>query len=109
MIVDFIRTQNAVPCIPMPQVRFSKRALLDLKKLREFLQPKIRIAARRAAETVIRSNYVLIQHPRISRPIPHMPDGTYELQISHGNSGYVARCRYKRAEVTMSSVSDQNG
>ena len=91
----------------MPQVRFSKRALLDMRRLREFLRPKSQIAAKRAAQAIIKSVQVLGQHPRIGRPIPHMPEGNYELLIPFGNSGYVARYRYSKAEVTILSVSHQ--
>ncbi|ATQ77375.1 plasmid stabilization protein [Massilia violaceinigra] len=91
----------------MPQVRFSKRALLDLKRLREFLRPKNQAAARRATVAIIRSIQVLSQHPGIGRPIQNMSDGYYELLISFGNTGYIARYRHNKDEVTILSVRHQ--
>ncbi|NHZ63258.1 type II toxin-antitoxin system RelE/ParE family toxin [Massilia genomosp. 1] len=91
----------------MPQVRFSRRALIDLKRLREFLRPQSQAAAKRATEAIVNAIGVLKQHPGIGRPISDMPDGYHELLISFGNTGYIARYRYSKDEVTILSVSHQ--
>ncbi|WP_229508984.1 type II toxin-antitoxin system RelE/ParE family toxin [Massilia sp. CCM 8734] len=65
----------------MPQVRFSRRALIDLKRLREFLRPQSQAAAKRATEAIVNAIGVLKQHPCIGRPISDMPDGYHEVLI----------------------------
>ncbi|MFB9245019.1 type II toxin-antitoxin system RelE/ParE family toxin [Massilia antarctica] len=91
----------------MPQVRFSKRAVLDLKRLREFLRPKSQAAARRANAAIIRSIQVLSRHPGFGRPLQHMPDGYYEFLISFGNAGYIVRYRHKNNEMVIWLVRHQ--
>ncbi|WP_243490166.1 type II toxin-antitoxin system RelE/ParE family toxin [Massilia violaceinigra] len=92
---------------PVPHLRFSTRALLDLKRLREFLQPKSPAAAKRAAQAIVKSLRVLSQRPRLGRPIPNLPFGNYEFVISYGNAGYIARYRFTDGVVTILSVRHQ--
>jgi len=77
----------------MPQVRFAPSAIRDLERLREFLQPKSPIAAKRAGEVIVKAVQVLGLQPGIGRPIEGMPDEFREWIIDFGASGYVARYR----------------
>ena len=77
----------------MPQVIFAPGAILDVQRLREFLRPKNPLAARRAAETILKALQVLGQQPQIGRPVEDFPEQYREWLIDFGDSGYVARYR----------------
>ena len=91
----------------MPQVRFASGAVRDLQRLREFLRPKIPIAAQRAGQTIIKAVQVLGLQPHIGRPIEDMPDEFREWVIDFGDSGYVARYHLDVDAVTILAVRHQ--
>lgn len=91
----------------MPQVIYAPSALRDLQRLREFLQSKSPAAAKRAAETIIKAIKILEQQPNIGRPVEDMPDECREWSIHFGNSGYVARYRFDRRNVTILAIRHQ--
>lgn len=91
----------------MPRVRYAPGAIRDLQRLREFLRPKNPIAARRAAETIIKAVQVLGLQPRIGRPIEDLPEEFREWVIDFGDSGYVARYRIDADAVTILAVRHQ--
>ena len=88
----------------MPQVIYSPGAIRDLQRLRKFLRPKNPVAAKRAADTIIKALQVLGFQPQIGRPVEDMPDQYREWMIDFGDSGYVARYRFDGEAVTILAV-----
>lgn len=91
----------------MSQVRFAPSAIRDLQRLREFLQPKSPLAAKRAGEVIMKAVQVLGLQPQIGRPIEAMPEEFREWVIDFGDSGYVARYRIDGDAVTVLAVRHQ--
>ncbi len=91
----------------MPQVIYAPGAIRDLQRLREFLRPKNPVAAKRAADTIIKALQVLVIQPQIGRPVEDMPDQYREWMIDFGDSGYVARYRFDGEAVTILAVRHQ--
>ncbi len=92
----------------MPQVKFAPAAVLDLKRLREFLRPKNPVAAKRAAAAIVKSVQVLGLQPHIGRTVEELPEEFREWLIEFGGSGYVARYRYDGGElVTVLAIRHQ--
>ncbi len=91
----------------MPQVIYTHGAICDLQRLREYLRPKNPLAAKRAAETIIKAVQVLGLQPQIGRPIDGMPDDFREWPIYFGDSGYVARYCFDGTVVTILAVRHQ--
>jgi plasmid stabilization system protein ParE len=86
----------------MPQVIFSPAAFRDLERLRAFLNSKSRLAAKRAAATIIQAIQTLAAHPEIGRPIPGTEER--ELVIAFGRDGYVALYRYDGDKVVILAI-----
>jgi plasmid stabilization system protein ParE len=91
----------------MPQVIYTQSAIRDLQRLREFLRPKNPLAARRAAEAIVKSLQILGLQPQIGRSIEDMPDPYREWMIDFGDSGYVARYRFDGVVITILAVRHQ--
>jgi plasmid stabilization system protein ParE len=91
----------------MPQVIYAPGAIRDLQRLREFLRPKNPVAAKRAADTIIKALQVLGLQPQIGRPVENMPDQFREWVVDFGDSGYVARYRFDGDAVTILAVRHQ--
>jgi plasmid stabilization system protein ParE len=91
----------------MPRVIYAPGAIRDLQRLREFLRPKNAMAAKRAADTIIKALQVLGLQPQIGRPVEDMPDQYREWMIDFGDSGYVARYRFDGEAVTILAVRHQ--
>lgn len=91
----------------MPQVIYTPNAIRDLQRLREFLRPKNTLAAKRAADTIIKALQVLGLQPQIGRPIEDMPDQYREWIINFGDSGYVVRYRLDGEAVTILAIRHQ--
>ena len=91
----------------MPQVIYTPGAIRDLQRLREFLRPKNPVAAKRAAETIIKALQVLGLQPQIGRPVEDMPEQYREWVIDFGDSGYVARYRFDGNTVTILAMRHQ--
>ncbi len=91
----------------MSQVRFAPAALADLARLREFLQSRNPVAARRAADAIIKAVELLGQYPQIGRPAEEMEIEYRELLIDFGDSGYVALYRYEGNLVTVLALRHQ--
>ena len=91
----------------MPQVRFSPGAIRDLQRLREFLRPKNPVAARRAAEAIMKAVQALGLQPQIGRPVADMPDEYREWPIDFGDSGYLARYRFDGEAVMILALRHQ--
>lgn len=86
---------------------YAPGAIRDLQRLREFLRPKNPVAAKRAADTIIKALQVLVIQPQIGRPVEDMPDQYREWMIDFGDSGYVARYRFDGEAVTILAVRHQ--
>ena len=86
---------------------YAPGAIFDLQRLREFLRPKNPVAARRAADTIIKAVQVLALQPQIGRPVEDMPPEYREWLIDFGDSGYVARYRFEGETVTILAVRHQ--
>jgi plasmid stabilization system protein ParE len=91
----------------MPQVIFAPGAIQDLQRLREFLRPKNPLAAKRAAETILKALQVLGQQPQIGRPVEDLTETFREWMIDFGDSGYVARYRFEGGIVTILALRHQ--
>jgi plasmid stabilization system protein ParE len=91
----------------MPQVIFAPGAIQDLQRLREFLRPKNPLAAKRAAETILKALQVLGHQPQIGRPVEDLPETYREWMIDFGDSGYVARYRFEGGIVTILALRHQ--
>lgn len=91
----------------MPQVRYAPGAIRDLQRLREFLRPKNQLAARRAAEAIMKAVQLLGQQPQIGRPVEEMQDEFREWLIDFGDSGYVALYRFDDDVVTILALRHQ--
>jgi plasmid stabilization system protein ParE len=91
----------------MPQIIYAPAAIRDLQRLYEFLAPMNPAAAKRAADTIIKSMRVLGLQAQIGRPIENMPNEYREWLIGFGDSGYVARYRFDGENVTILAVRHQ--
>lgn len=85
----------------MPQVIFTRAALRDLERLRQFLKSKNPSAAKRAADAILRTIELLKQYPQAERPVDEMEHYYRELLIDFGDSGYVALYRYEADNVVI--------
>jgi plasmid stabilization system protein ParE len=88
----------------VPQLNYAPSAVRDLQRLREFLRGKNPVAARRAADAILKALQVLKLQPQIGRLVEHLPDEYREWVIEFGDSGYVARYRFDGEVVTVLAV-----
>lgn len=77
----------------MVEISYSARALRDLERLVDFLLETEPAAAAGTVELILEGVELLRRHPLIGRP--HAVDGTRELVVSRGRSGYVLRYRFE--------------
>jgi plasmid stabilization system protein ParE len=91
----------------MPRLILALNARADLVRLREFLQPKNPVAAKRAAEAIKRQLQILILQPGIGRPVLDLPPEFRELVIDFGDSGYIARYHVSPDLVTVLAIRHQ--
>ncbi len=75
----------------MTRLSYSPRAILDLERLQDFLADNDPDAAIAAIRSIVHGLSVLEHHPLIGRPAE---EGTRELVISRGRTGYVALYDY---------------
>ena len=71
----------------MARLTYAPGAVLDLERLRDFIDQHDPRAALVAAEAIVDAISVLERHPLIGRPAE---EGMRELVISHGRTGSVA-------------------
>lgn len=67
-------------------------AILDLQRLREFLQQHNPQAAQRVVKIITAAVAPLVVNPRIGKPVEDLPD-YYDIYLPFGASGYVLRYR----------------
>jgi plasmid stabilization system protein ParE len=73
-------------------------AIIDLQRLREFLLPLDKAAARKAVVAVQGAVQLLHSHPFLGRPVSDMPDYR-DVIIPFGSAGYVLRYRIQADAV----------
>jgi len=88
-------------------VRYSFRASLDLKRLRDFLASKNKTAAERAKKAITSGIEVLEQQPYAGKTIKDMPEQFREWTIKFGKSGYAALYHADDNEVTILAIRHQ--
>ena len=88
----------------MPRLIWSQTALLDVRRLHDFLAPKSEETARRAAKTIREGVKALGQHPEIGRPIQDMLPQFREWVIEFGQSAYLALYHYDGRQVVILAV-----
>lgn len=91
----------------MPQVNFSRAAVRDLERLRDFLRAKNPAAAKRAANAIIKATQRLAQFSDRGRPVEGMGGDYRELIIDFGHSGYIALYRVHKDEVAILAIRHQ--
>lgn len=76
----------------MRKVIWLDKAVDDVVRLREFIAPYNKEAARCAAMAIMDAATVLQKHPKIAHPIEDLPD-FHDLIIPFGAGNYVLRYR----------------
>jgi plasmid stabilization system protein ParE len=88
----------------MPRLRWSQAALLDVARVRAFLAPKSRDAAKRAVKAIRQGVKVLGKHPEIGRPVEEFPLEFREWVIDFGHGAYVALYPYDGKQIVILAV-----
>ncbi len=91
----------------MSHLIWSPAALLDVKRLFDFLKSKDLEAAKRAVKAIREGVKVLEKQPGVGRPVEGMEDEFRDWIIDFGDSGYVARYRVDHRAVTVLAVRHQ--
>ncbi len=91
------------------RVIYAPAAIRDIQRLREFLQAKNPLAARRAGQAILKSLRILGHQPKLGRPVEDLPPDYREWLIDFGNSGYIARYRFDEDQVVVLAVRHQKG
>lgn len=76
----------------MRELVWLDRAVNDIVRLRQFIEPHNPNAAEKAAKTIKNAAKRLRAHPNIGKPIEDLPDYR-DLGIRFGASGYIMRYR----------------
>lgn len=74
------------------RIKWLQPALEDLQRLKDFILPHNREAARRAIGVIRATVLLLNENPRIGKPVENLPDN-HDLIIPFGSAGYVLRYR----------------
>ncbi|HEV2279181.1 MAG TPA: type II toxin-antitoxin system RelE/ParE family toxin [Acidobacteriaceae bacterium] len=88
----------------MPPLKWSRAALADVSRLRDFLASSSPDAARRAASAIRTGVRELSRHPEIGRPAAEMPAEFREWIIPIGHGAYVVLYRFDGHEVVLLAV-----
>jgi plasmid stabilization system protein ParE len=91
----------------MSRLIWTPAALLDVKRLYDFLKPKDPDAANRAVKAIRQGVKVLEKQPGVGRPAEDMEDEFRDWIIDFGDSGYVVRYRVGQRFVTVLAVRHQ--
>lgn len=91
----------------MSRLIWTAAALLDVKRLYDFLKPKDLDAAKRAVKAIRQGVKVLEMQPGVGRPVEDMEDEFRDWIIDFGDSGYVVRYRVGQRFVTLLAVRHQ--
>ena len=88
----------------MSRLSWSPSALRDVKRLYDFLAPKSRDAARRAAKTIRQGVIMLQKHPEMGHAMEGLPPDFREWVIEFGAGGYVARYSYDGKQIVILGI-----
>jgi plasmid stabilization system protein ParE len=88
----------------MPRLKWSAQSLRDVARLRDFLVPKSRDAAKRAVKVIRQGVKLLGKFPEMGRPVEELPAEFREWVIEFGSGAYVALYRYDGKEVVILAV-----
>ena len=91
----------------MSRLIWSPAALLDVRRLYDFLKPKDLDAAKRAVKAIRQGVKVLDKQSGVGRPVEDMEDEFRDWIIDFGDSGYVARYRVDPQFVSVLAVRHQ--
>lgn len=91
----------------MPQIVWSRGALLNVKRLHYFIFEKNPEAAKRAAKAIRESLRILEKQPQVGKPIEDMDAEYREWAIKFGDSGYVALYRFQGETAVILAVRHQ--
>lgn len=86
---------------------WSAAALLDVKRLYDFLKPKDIDAAKSAVRAIRQGVSVLEKQPGVGRPVAEMNDEFRDWIVDFGDSGYVVRYRVGARAVMVLAVRHQ--
>jgi plasmid stabilization system protein ParE len=91
----------------MSRLIWSPAALLDVKRLFDFLKSRDLEAAKRAIKAIREGVKVLERQSGLGRPVEGMDDEFRDWIIDFGDSGYVVRYRVDSRAVTVLAVRHQ--
>ncbi len=91
----------------MSRLIWTPAALLDVKRLHDFLKIKDLDAAKRAVKAIRQGVKVLEKQSGVGRPVEEMDDEFRDWIIDFGDSGYVVRYRVGQRFVTVLAVRHQ--
>jgi len=88
----------------MPHLIWTRRALGDLVRLQEFLQPKSPRAARAATDAILAGLDRAQQFPESGRPVDDLPAEYREVVVPFSSSGYLIRYRLEGGGIVVVAV-----
>jgi plasmid stabilization system protein ParE len=91
----------------MSRLIWTPAALLDVKRLHDFLKIKDLDAAKRVVKAIRQGVKVLEKQSGVGRPVEEMDDEFRDWIIDFGDSGYVVRYRVGQRFVTVLAVRHQ--
>lgn len=87
----------------MRKIVWLDKAADDVARLREFIAPHNKDAAKRAARTILDGSKILQYYPYIAHPVEDLPD-FHELIIPFGAGSYILRYRIEAETVYIVGV-----
>ncbi|OGR05745.1 MAG: hypothetical protein A2511_13005 [Deltaproteobacteria bacterium RIFOXYD12_FULL_50_9] len=85
------------------RVEWLPPAIDDLQRLRDFILPHNRLAARRAVQVIKGAVGLLFANPGLGKPVEDLPD-YHDLVIPFGSAGYVLRYRIQENIIYILAV-----
>lgn len=85
------------------RIEWLASAILDLQRLREFIQQHNPEAAQRAVKLISTTVAPLAANPRIGKPVEDLPD-YHDMFVPFGASGYVLRYRIQGETIFIIAV-----
>ena len=88
----------------MPPLKWSPQSLRDVTRLYDFLAPKSREAAKRAASVIRQGVKSLGKFPEMGRPVDELPTEFREWVIEFGSGAYVALYHFDGKEIVILAI-----
>lgn len=85
------------------RIEWLDTAILDLQRLKDFIQPYNKEAALRAVQLIKRAVTPVASNPGIGKPVEDLPD-FHDIVIPFGASGYVLRYRIQGETIFIIAV-----